>query len=122
MENSAGAKYGSYLEGKWFSSEEGFEVVNPATAKPIARVTTIGKADLSRALSFAEAARPSWRGLSAIAFSRSKDQSNGRVRSSRREFQERPKALELEGKADRDRKGGDTSEWPEDLRVRELPR
>ena len=65
MENSAGAKYGSYLEGKWFSSEEGFEVVNPATAKPIARVTTIGKADLSRALSFAEAARPSWSAMTA---------------------------------------------------------
>jgi succinate-semialdehyde dehydrogenase/glutarate-semialdehyde dehydrogenase len=65
VEKSAEVKYGSYLEGKWFHSENGFEVVDPATAKPIAKVSTVGREELKRALNFAEAARPAWSATTA---------------------------------------------------------
>ena len=65
MENNEAVSYGSFLSGKWFAGGDGFQVVNPATAKPIARVSVIGKGELQDALRFAEAARPAWSAMSA---------------------------------------------------------
>lgn len=65
MEDSATKTYCSYLEGKWISTEDTFEVVNPATAKPFARVSRINNAHLKNALQAAEAALPAWRTMTA---------------------------------------------------------
>ncbi|HEV2484579.1 MAG TPA: NAD-dependent succinate-semialdehyde dehydrogenase [Terracidiphilus sp.] len=65
MENNEAVSYGSYLSGKWFTDGDRFQVVNPATAKPIAGVSVIGKGELQDALRFAEAVRPAWSAMSA---------------------------------------------------------
>jgi succinate-semialdehyde dehydrogenase/glutarate-semialdehyde dehydrogenase len=60
VEKDAAVTYGSYLSGKWFKSDDVFQVTDPATAKPIASVSRIGRSDLVEALQCAEAARPAW--------------------------------------------------------------
>lgn len=65
MEDRAAKTYGSYLEGKWVSTEDTFEVVNPATAEPFARVSRISNAQLKSALNASEAALPAWRAITA---------------------------------------------------------
>jgi succinate-semialdehyde dehydrogenase/glutarate-semialdehyde dehydrogenase len=65
VEKDATNSYGSYLGGKWLKSEDRFQVVDPATAQPIARVSRIGKNEIQEALRCAEAARPAWVALSA---------------------------------------------------------
>ncbi|GGA53594.1 glutarate-semialdehyde dehydrogenase DavD [Edaphobacter acidisoli] len=57
--------YGSYLDGKWVSTEDTFEVVNPATAEAFARVSRINNGQLKGALNAAEAALPAWRAMTA---------------------------------------------------------
>ena len=48
-------------------SEPAWDVVNPATAEPFARISTINRAGLAQAIADAHAAFPSWRALTAKA-------------------------------------------------------
>jgi len=57
--------YSSYIGGRWTTTDSEFEVVNPATAQPFARVSTIGQTELKAALSNAEEALPKWRSMTA---------------------------------------------------------
>jgi succinate-semialdehyde dehydrogenase/glutarate-semialdehyde dehydrogenase len=65
VEASAKNSYSSYLNGQWVKTENEFEVINPATAQPFARVSTIDKSQLKNALSAAESALPTWRAMTA---------------------------------------------------------
>ncbi len=65
MEKIEAVLYGSYLGGKWFADGDGFQVVNPATAMPIAKVSVVGKGEVQEALRAAEAAWPAWRAMTA---------------------------------------------------------
>lgn len=65
MENSAKSSYHSYLNGQWVKTGNEFEVVNPATAQPFARVSTINNSQLKGALSAAADALPAWRAKTA---------------------------------------------------------
>ena len=55
----------SFVGGEWVETEDEFEVVNPATAEPFAKVSRIGKQHVVAALHHAEATLPSWRALTA---------------------------------------------------------
>ena len=65
METRTKSSYGSYLSGQWVKTENEFEVVNPATAQPFARVSTIDNSQLKDALSAAKDALPAWRAMTA---------------------------------------------------------
>ena len=65
MENSIKNSYCSYLGGQWVRTENEFEVVNPATAQPFARVSTIDNSQLKDALRAAQDELPSWRAKTA---------------------------------------------------------
>ncbi len=53
-----------YIDGKW-TGEPSIEVRNPATRGVIGRIPNLGRAEAERAVAAAEAALPTWRGLSA---------------------------------------------------------
>ena len=57
----------AYLGGQWVDADDGrsFEVGNPATLEPIARVPLLGRAETRRAIEAAQAAWPAWRGRTA---------------------------------------------------------
>ncbi len=55
--------YSSYIGGQWSAPGNEFEVVDPATAQPFARVSTVGLPELKQALRNAEEALPTWRAL-----------------------------------------------------------
>lgn len=59
--------YGLYLNGKWVESSATISVVNPATEEVVARVSTVDRAGVKRALADAQAAYPAWRSLTAKA-------------------------------------------------------
>ena len=65
METNTKNSYCSYLKGQWAKTENEFEVINPATAQPFARVSTIDNSQLKGALSAAESALPAWRAMTA---------------------------------------------------------
>lgn len=65
MEHSTKSSYCSYLGGEWVRTGNEFEVVNPATAAPIARVSAIDNSQLKSALRAAETASPAWRAMTA---------------------------------------------------------
>ncbi len=65
MENSIPTSCCSYLNGQWVKTGNEFEVVNPATAKPFARVSTIDNGQLKAALRAAAGALPAWRAKTA---------------------------------------------------------
>lgn len=65
MENSIKNSYCSYLGGQWVRTENEFEVVNPATAQPFAKVSTIDNSQLKDALRAAQDELPSWRAKTA---------------------------------------------------------
>jgi aldehyde dehydrogenase (NAD+) len=67
-----GGEFELFIGGRWIEGESGdlFEVVNPATGKPLARVTQAGKGDVDAAVAAAHAALPAWRGLSGHARAR----------------------------------------------------
>jgi len=50
-----------YLQGRWFSEGESIDVINPATEEPFARVVTVGRGVVRKALEDAQAAWPGWR-------------------------------------------------------------
>ena len=62
--------FGHYIGGKWTRPGKTFAVVNPATGKPIAKVTDGSRADVDAAVAAAKKALPAWKALSAHARSR----------------------------------------------------
>ena len=54
-----------YIGGKWRAPRSGetFDTVNPATAKPLARIAQAGSTDIDAAVTAARGALPGWRGL-----------------------------------------------------------
>ena len=56
-----------YRNGAFVQSEPVWDVVNPATGEPFARISTIDRAGLAQAIADAHAAFPSWRALTAKA-------------------------------------------------------
>ena len=59
------ATFGHFIGGRWVEPREGerFESVNPATAKPLARIARGGAADVDAAVEAARAAQPAWAAL-----------------------------------------------------------
>jgi len=53
--------FASYIGGEWKQGGEEFEVIDPATAQPFARVATVGVAEVQQALTNAEQAFAAWR-------------------------------------------------------------
>ena len=53
----------SYIGGKWMDRGNEFSVVDPATALPFARVSTVGLTEVKQALVHAEEVLPTWRAL-----------------------------------------------------------
>ena len=52
--------FGLFIGGAWTAPGELFETVNPATGRPLARVTQAARADVDRAVAAARAAQPGW--------------------------------------------------------------
>ncbi len=63
-------KFGHYIGGAWTKPGKAFDVINPATAKVIARVTDGTKADVDAAVAAASKALPAWKALSPHARAR----------------------------------------------------
>lgn len=59
--------YPLYLNGEFVVSEPAWNVVNPATGEPFAKISTIDRARLARAIADAHAAFAGWRALTAKA-------------------------------------------------------
>ena len=55
----------AYVNGRWIVTDDDFEVVNPATGKAFARVSTLTRKQVDEALRGAHDAFLAWRGLSA---------------------------------------------------------
>jgi aldehyde dehydrogenase (NAD+) len=56
-----GRRFGLFIGGAWTDGRgDGFETLNPATGKPIARLTQATAADVDRAVRAARAAQPDW--------------------------------------------------------------
>src|ERR1043165_7902048 len=62
--------FGHYIGGAWTEPAHLFDVINPATAKTIARTSNGTKADVDAAVQAARDALPAWKGLSPHARSR----------------------------------------------------
>lgn len=58
--------YPLYLNGQWVTSEKTQDVVDPATGAAFARVATIDRDGMRRALEDAQAAWPAWRALTGM--------------------------------------------------------
>ncbi len=58
-----GRRFGQFINGVWTPAHETFEVINPATGKPIAQVTQGSDADVEAAVAAARAALPGWKAL-----------------------------------------------------------
>jgi aldehyde dehydrogenase (NAD+) len=65
-----GRRFGLFVDGVFTAPGELFETVNPATAKPIARVTQARAEDVDRAVAAARTAQPGWAELSGHARAR----------------------------------------------------
>src|SRR5437868_348970 len=67
-----GRAFGLFVGGRWTKSKNGdaFDVINPATTAPLARVTQAGKADVDVAVAAARKAFPGWSALSGHARAR----------------------------------------------------
>jgi aldehyde dehydrogenase (NAD+) len=56
-----GRRFGLFIGGGWTDPDgETFETLNPATGRPLARLTQAGAADVDRAVRAARAAQPGW--------------------------------------------------------------
>lgn len=55
----------AYVNGRWIVTDDDFEVVNPATGKAFARVSSLTRKHVDEALRGAHDAFPAWRALSA---------------------------------------------------------
>jgi aldehyde dehydrogenase (NAD+) len=66
-----GRRFGLFVGGAWTTDgAETFESLNPATGKPLARLTQAGPADVDRAVGAARAAQPAWSSLGGHARAR----------------------------------------------------
>ncbi len=65
-----GAAFGHYVGDGWRGAAQTFEVANPATGKPLARVAQGTAADVDAAVAAARAAFPAWSALSGHARAR----------------------------------------------------
>src|SRR2546430_12205944 len=67
-----GRAFGLFVGGRWTKSKNGdaFDVINPATTAPLARVTQAGKADVDVAVAAGRKAFPGWSALSGHARAR----------------------------------------------------
>jgi aldehyde dehydrogenase (NAD+) len=67
-----GGEFGVFVDGRWARAESGelFDVINPATAAPLARVTQAGPADVDAAVAAARQAFGPWSALSGHARAR----------------------------------------------------
>src|SRR5256885_3240574 len=61
-----GRAFGLFVGGRWTKSKngDGFDVINPATTAPLARVTQAGQAGVDAAVAAARKAFPAWSALS----------------------------------------------------------
>jgi succinate-semialdehyde dehydrogenase/glutarate-semialdehyde dehydrogenase len=57
--------YKLYLNGQWIGTDHRIQIVNPATAQPFARVSTLDATQVAKALQHAEQAFPAWRAYTA---------------------------------------------------------
>ncbi|HKO11763.1 MAG TPA: NAD-dependent succinate-semialdehyde dehydrogenase [Acidobacteriaceae bacterium] len=57
--------HGVYLEGRWVTTGDVAEVINPATGEPLARISRVNRQQVRSALEAAHAALPAWRSLTA---------------------------------------------------------
>src|SRR5256884_419160 len=67
-----GRAFGLFVGGRWTKGKngDGFDVINPATTAPLARVTQAGQADVDAAVAAARKAFPGWSSLSGHARAR----------------------------------------------------
>src|SRR5207302_162000 len=67
-----GRAFGLFVGGRWTKSKNGdaFDVINPATTAPLARVTQAGQADVDAAVAAARKAFPGWSALTGHARAR----------------------------------------------------
>src|SRR5216110_1029602 len=67
-----GRAFGLFVGGRWTKGKNGdaFDVINPATTAPLARVTQAGQADVDAAVAAARKAFPAWSALSGHARAR----------------------------------------------------
>jgi aldehyde dehydrogenase (NAD+) len=67
-----GGEFGLFIAGRWTSgkTDEGFDVINPATTARLARVAQAGPADVAAAVAAAQKAFPMWSALSGHARAR----------------------------------------------------
>jgi len=67
-----GGEFGLFIAGRWTKgkTDEGFDVINPATTARLARVTQAGSADVAAAVAAARQAFPAWSALSGHARAR----------------------------------------------------
>jgi len=67
-----GRSFGLFVAGRWTKAKngDGFDVINPATTAPLARVTQAGKVDVDAAVAAARKAFPAWSALSGHARAR----------------------------------------------------
>jgi aldehyde dehydrogenase (NAD+) len=67
-----GGAFGLFIAGRWTKgkTDEGFDVINPATTARLARVTQAGPADVAAAVAAARQAFPAWAALSGHARAR----------------------------------------------------
>ena len=57
--------HGAYLQGRWMTTDDVAETVNPATGEPLARISRVNREQVRGALQAAHAALPTWRALTA---------------------------------------------------------
>ena len=64
-----GRTFGLFVGGRWTKRKngDGFDVINPATTAPLARVTQADEADVDAAVAAARKAFPVWSALSGHA-------------------------------------------------------
>jgi aldehyde dehydrogenase (NAD+) len=66
-----GHEFGLFIGGEWVPGRgEPFDTLNPATAKPLARLTQAAPEDVDRAVQAARAAQPGWWSLGGHARAR----------------------------------------------------
>lgn len=65
-EGAAEKVHGSFIAGEWVRTQNTFEVIDPGSAKPFARVSIINREHVKKALEAAQAALRPWRELTAL--------------------------------------------------------
>src|SRR5687767_4553026 len=61
---SHGGLFGHFIDGAWTPPGKTFEIIDPSTGAPLARVSQGTKAEVDGSIAAARRALPAWRGLS----------------------------------------------------------